>query len=59
MKMVVKTFVALGFIITIDDKFAGTAPAEIWKNARYLNSDKVKSKYLILGEDNHTYHKIW
>ena len=57
--MVVKTFVALGFIITIDDRFASTAPAEVWANARFLNSESMRKKYLQMGEDNHSYKKIW
>jgi len=36
--MVVKTFVALGFLITIDDKFANTAPKEVWDNAKNMNA---------------------
>ena len=57
--MVVKTFVALGFIITIDDRFANTAPAEIWANARMMNSNTVRAKFLKISADSHSYSRIW
>ena len=59
LKLIIKTFVALGFIITIDDKFANTVPAEVWENARNLNSELIRKKFLKMGIDNNSYSKIW
>jgi len=53
--MVVKTYVALGFLINIDNLFCKTLPPDIQENANKLN----KSGLLKIGIDNNTYEQIW
>ena len=49
--MIIKSFVALGFVIKIDDMFSENFPKEIKDTAADLE--------LIIGKDQNTYKKIW
>lgn len=49
--MIIKSFVALGFVIKIDDMFSENFPKEIKTTA---NETK-----LIIGKDQNTFKKIW
>ena len=40
LKMIIKSFVTIAFISKIDDMFAGTLPASLAANAKYLNDNK-------------------
>ena len=53
--LVVKTYVALGFLLTIDNLFCKTLAPEIAENAKKLNDSGI----LKMGPDNNTYEKIW
>jgi len=49
--MIIKSFVALGFVIKIDDMFSENFPKEI--------KDTAENLVLIIGKDQNTYKKIW
>lgn len=49
--MIIKSFVALGFVIKIDDMFSENFPDEIKTTATQVT--------LVIGEDLNTYRKIW
>lgn len=49
--MIIKSFVALGFVIKIDDMFSENFPKEIKSTA----ADTT----LIIGKDQNTFKKIW
>jgi len=49
--MIIKSFVALGFVIRIDDMFSENFPKEI--------KDTAEDLVLIIGRDQNTYKKIW
>lgn len=51
LSMIIKSFVALGFVIRIDDMFSENFPNEIKKTAEDLT--------LTIGKDQNTYKKIW
>jgi len=51
LSMIIKSFVALGFVIRIDDMFSENFPKEIKDTAGDLE--------LIIGKDQNTYKKIW
>lgn len=48
--MIVKSFVALGFVIKVDDMFSENFPTEIKTTS--------KSMSLVIGKDQNTYKKI-
>jgi len=49
--MIIKSFVALGFVIKIDDMFSENFPNEIKNTAADLR--------LTIGKDQNTFKKIW
>ena len=49
--MIIKSFVALGFVTKIDDMFSENFPAEIMDTASKLK--------LVIGKDQNTFKKIW
>lgn len=49
--MIIKSFVALGFVIKIDDMFSENFPNEIKNTASDLR--------LTIGKDQNTFKKIW
>jgi len=51
LSMIIKSFVALGFVIKIDDMFSANFPEEI--------HDSFKLWKLVIGDDKNTYAKIW
>ena len=51
LSMIIKSFVALGFVIKIDDMFSENFPNEIKTTAADLR--------LTIGKDQNTYKKIW
>lgn len=51
LSMIIKSFVALGFVIKIDDMFSENFPNEIKRTAEDLT--------LTIGKDQNTYKKIW
>lgn len=51
LSMIIKSFVALGFVIKIDDMFSENFPNEIKTTAADLS--------LTIGKDQNTYKKIW
>lgn len=55
LKMIIKSFVTVAFIVKIDDAFAGTLPESIKANADNINENNP----LTFGPDNNTFAKIW
>jgi len=51
LSMIIKSFVALGFVTKIDDMFSENFPQEI--------KDTAKDLTLVIGKDQNTYSKIW
>ena len=49
--MIIKNFVALGFVIKVDDMFSENFPDEI--------KDTATSMTLTIGKDQNTFKKIW
>jgi hypothetical protein len=49
--MIIKSFVALGFVIKIDDMFSVNFPKAVKSTAENLQ--------LVIGKDMNTYKKIW
>ena len=55
MKLITKTFVSLGMILSFDNKFAQAFPKEVKENARLVDV----SGELKIGPDKNTFMKIW
>ena len=53
--MIIKSFVTLSMIATVDQKFADSLPKSIKENAKKLNELKI----LTLGKDNNTTKKLF
>jgi hypothetical protein len=51
LSMIIKNFVALGFVIKVDDMFSENFPDEI--------KDTATSMTLTIGKDQNTFKKIW
>lgn len=51
LSMIIKSFVALGFVIKVDDMFSENFPEEI--------KDTANSMVLTIGKDQNTFKKIW
>jgi hypothetical protein len=49
--MIIKSFVALGFVTKIDDMFSENFPQEIKETSENLT--------LVIGKDQNTYSKLW
>ena len=49
--MIIKSFVALGFVIKVDDMFSENFPDEI--------KDTANAMTLTIGKDQNTFKKIW
>ena len=53
--MIIKSFVTLSMIATVDQKFADSLPKSIKENAKKINELKL----LTLGKDNNTTKKLF
>ena len=52
--MIIKSFVALGILVNVDNMFVTCLPEEVMKNGRVVN----KQRLLILGEDHNTTRRV-
>lgn len=55
LSQITKAYVALMFVVNIDDMFVGSLPAEIKENANILNDQKA----LVLEKDFNTFSLIF
>ena len=51
LSMIIKSFVALGFVIKVDDMFSENFPDEI--------KDTASNLVLVIGKDTNTFKRIW
>ena len=53
--MIIKLYITLGYIVTIDNVFVNSLPKQMVENAVQLNQSKV----LVMGPDQNSMKKIW